>query len=324
MNAISHCLLLGFLAAVHAIQSLPSQAAQWPERSIRILVPSAPGGSIDVVARLFAEQLSQRWARPIVVDNRPGADGILAVQALQQAGDGHTLLLAFPGVVTVVPLLHERLPYDPASDLLPISSVAFDFLTLAAGVHLHADSLNDLVGLARSRPGQLNWAAPPGAPYLTFLEFQRRAGIEMAYVSYRSSILALPDLMTGQIHVVVTPLSSALPLARDGKLKLLAVSTLQRAPASPDIPTVSEAGYPELTVEAPLGLFGPKGMPPDLRERISADVQAIATEPAILKRLEAIGMLAKASTPAEYAATLEEQRVRWAALARAYDIHPQH
>jgi tripartite-type tricarboxylate transporter receptor subunit TctC len=324
MKAICNGLLVSFLVVAAGAASVPSLAANWPERIVRIVVASAPGGSMDLAARLFAEQLTQRWGRPVVIDNRPGADGIIAVQALLQANDSHTLLLAFPGVVTVVPLLHERLPYDPVGDLVPISSIANDFLTVAVTPALSIASLDELVKLAQTRPGRLNWAAAPGAPYLTFLEFQRHAGVELGYVPYRSSVLALPDLMTGQIQVSVTPLSSALTLARDGKIKLLAVATLQRLAAARELPTATEAGYPELTIEAPLGLFGPKGMPPDLRERIAADVQAAAAEPTIIKRLEAVGMLAKASKPAEYAATLDAQRARWAALARAYGVHPQN
>jgi tripartite-type tricarboxylate transporter receptor subunit TctC len=316
------CLIVGLLVAA-ALQSLPSHAAQWPERIVRILVPSAAGGSIDVATRVFAERLAQRWERPIVVDNRAGADGILAVQAFVQATDGHTLLLAFPGVVTVVPLLHRALPYDPVGDLVPITSVAKDFLAIAVTATLPAGSLDELVAVARSRPGQLNWAAAPGAPYLTFLEFQRRAGITLTHVPYRSASLALPDLMAGEIQVAALPLSTALALTRDGKLKLLAVMALARSPAAHDIPTVAEAGHPELSVDAPLGLFGPKGIAADLRARIAADVAAIATEPAIRKRLEAAGMLAQSSTPDEYAAMLGEQRARWAALAQAYGVHPQ-
>jgi tripartite-type tricarboxylate transporter receptor subunit TctC len=323
MKPIRNVLFASFLVVAAGAGSIPSLAASWPDRIVRIVVASAPGGSMDLAARLFAEQLTQRWGRPVVIDNRPGADGIIAVQALLQANDGHTLLLAFPGVVTVVPLLHERLPYDPVGDLVPISSIANDFLTVAVTPALSIGSLDELVKLAQTRPGRLNWAAAPGAPYLTFLEFQRHAGVELAYVPYRSAVLALPDLMTGQIQVVVTPLSSALALARDGKLKLLAVTTLQRQAAARELPTATEAGYPELTIEAPLGLFGPKGMPPDLRERVAADVQAVAVEPTIIKRLEAVGMVAKASKPAEYAATLDAQRARWAALARAYGVHPQ-
>src|SRR5713101_1847362 len=177
-----------------------SLAGSWPERIVRITTPSAPGSSVDVVARLFAERLAERWRQPVVIDNRPGADGILAVQAFLHANDGHTLLFTFPGIVTVVPLLHESLPYDPVGDLAPISSAAYDFLTVAVTATLPVSSLADLVALAKARPGSLNWAAAPGAPYLTFLEFQRRAGLAMTYTSYRSSAQALPDLIADQIQ----------------------------------------------------------------------------------------------------------------------------
>src|SRR5215467_6110632 len=179
---LGNWLIIGFVAA--GLQSQSVSASPWPERFVRILVPSAAGSSVDLAARIFAEGLAQRWERPVIVENRAGADGILAVQSLLQAGDGHTLLLAFPGIVTVVPLLHERVPYDPIKDIVPISSVAYE--TLSVG------SLDALVATARARPGQLNWAAPPGAPYLTFLEFQRRTGIKLTYVPFRSSSLAMP------------------------------------------------------------------------------------------------------------------------------------
>jgi tripartite-type tricarboxylate transporter receptor subunit TctC len=206
---------------------------------------------------------------------------------------------------------------------VPIASVAQDYLAVVVSTKLPAESLDQLVATARSRPGELNWAAAPGAPYLTFLEFQRRAGIDLAYVPYRGSSLALPDLIAGEIQVAVTPLASALALARDRKLKLLAVSTMQRSPTAPEIPTVGEAGHPELTVEAPLGLFGPKGMSHELRTRIAADVAAVAHEPEVRARLETAGLLAQASTPDEYAAVLAEQRTRWAALARALGVSAQ-
>src|SRR5260370_16129028 len=127
-------------------------AGSWPERVVRVLTPSAPGSSVDVAARVLAERLAERWRRPIVIDNRPGADGIIAVQSFLQAADDHTLLFAFPGVVTVVPLLHERLPYDPARDLVPISSVALDFLAVAVVSTLPVGSLDELVGLGKARP----------------------------------------------------------------------------------------------------------------------------------------------------------------------------
>ncbi len=313
------------LAVAAILMPALSLAGPWPQRIVRITTASAPGGSVDVVARLFAERLAERWRQPVVIDNRPGADGIriLAVQAFLHANDGHTLLFSFPGIVTVVPLLHESLPYDPVGDLAPISSAAYDFLTVAVTATLPVSSLTDLVAFARARPSSLNWAAAPGAPYLTFLEFQRRARLAMTYVSYRAVGLALPDLMASQIELTVVPLAAALPLARDGRIRLLAVTTPERAVAAPDLPTAIEAGFPELTVEAPLGFFGPRTMQMELRERIAADVRLLASDPAIEQRLSALGMVARASTPTEYAAALAEQSAKWTALARTYGVRPR-
>jgi tripartite-type tricarboxylate transporter receptor subunit TctC len=309
------------IAAAH----LPALAltGSWPERTVRVVLPAAPGSSIDVAARLYADRLAALWGKPVVVDNRAGSNGILAVQAFLNGNDDHGLLFAFPGIVTVMPLLHERIPYDPAVDLVPITTAAYDFLSVAVTGKLPVSTLGDLVTYAKFRAGKLNWAAAPGAPYLTFLEFQRRAGIAMTYVPYSSSVRALPDLIADQIQLVITPLAPALPLARDGQLKVLAVTTPERAAAAPGLMTAIEAGHPELTVDAPLGFFGTKTMPIELRERIAADVRALASNPEILQRLSSLGMVARGSTPAEYAAMLAEQRDRWAALARTYGIRPR-
>ncbi|MBC4018275.1 Bug family tripartite tricarboxylate transporter substrate binding protein [Siccirubricoccus deserti] len=302
-------------------------AADWPERPVRLVTPAAPGGALDLAARLFAERLAARWGQPVLVDNRPGADGILAVEALLGARDGgHTLLFAFPGIVTVVPLLRERLPYNPAEDLAPIAAAAHDVLAVFAAPSLPAGSLADLTAFARTRPpGTLNWAAAPGAPYLTFLAFQRRAGVEMTHVGYRGSNAALPDLTAGRVHVLVTPLAPGLPLAREGKVRLLAVSTPERAAAAPEIPTVAEAGHPELTVEAPIGLFASRTTLLELRERIAEDLRAVAADPAVAERLRGAGLEVRgeARTPAAYAATLAAQRARWADLARLHGARPR-
>ncbi len=313
--------ILFAIAATHPSASV--LAGSWPERPVRIILPAAAGSAPDVAARLYAERLAAVWAKPVVIDNRAGADGILAVQGFLQSNDDHSLLFAFPGIVTVVPLLHERIPYDPVIDLVPISSAAYDFLCVAVTAKLPVSTLGDLVTYAKSRTGDLNWASAPGAPYLTFLEFQRRASLVMTYVPYKSSSQALPDLIAGRIQLVVTPLASALPLARDGQIKLLAVTTPERAAAATDLMTAIEAGYPELTVEAPLGFFGSKTMPVELRERIAADVRALASDPAISQGLGGLGMVARGSTPAEYAAILAEQRSRWAALAQTFGVRPK-
>jgi tripartite-type tricarboxylate transporter receptor subunit TctC len=318
-----HSLLRALVVTGVVLTSAYATAGAWPDGTVRMLTPSAPGGSIDVAARLLGERLAARWHHPVVIENRPGADGILAVQALLQATDGRTLLFAFPGVVTVVPLLHDRLSYDPATDLLPIASLADDVLALAVNARIPVASLDELVRYANARPSELNWSAAPGAPYLTFLEFEKRARVQMTYVPYRSPVLALPDLINDRIQIAITPLGGALALTREGKIKLLAITARERSPAAPDISSALEAGHPEMTIQAPLGLFGPKTMPLELREHIAADVRAAASDPAIIQRLGALGMIVRAGTPNEYAATLAEQRTHWTALAHAHGLQPR-
>jgi tripartite-type tricarboxylate transporter receptor subunit TctC len=163
----------------------------------------------------------------------------------------------------------------------------------------------------------------PGAPYLTMLDFQKRAGIDMTYVPYRSTATALTDVAAGRIHLLTTSLTLAFPLVQEGTIKLLAVTTPERSKTVPDTPTASEAGHPELTVEAPLGLFGPKSISPDLRARIAADMQEAAQDTELVQRLERVGMVVRASTPAAYVTMLDQQRARWKEIARAYGLRPK-
>lgn len=306
--------LMGSLAAPQA------GWAAWPERTVRVVVPSPPGGAIDLAARLYAERLAAGWKVPVVVDNRPGADGILAAQAVVNARDDHTLLFSFPGIVTVVPLLHDNLPYDPATDLVPISAAASDSLAVAAGPSISATNLDDLLSLAQARPMALNWTAAPGAPYLTFLDFQKKARVEMTFVSYRSPTSALPDLIAGQIQVLVAPLGSVLPPLREKRLKALAITTAQRSPSLPEVPTAAEQGHPELTIEARLGFFGSKALDTNLRDRIAADVRRVAEDGTMKDRLRAAGLESYGSTPLGYATHLRDQAAHWASLSRTYGI----
>ena len=310
------------LVMVGCLAAVPAWPAQWPEHAVHLIVPSPPGSSIDYAARLYGEHLSARWKQPVVVENRPGADGVLAVQALLAAKDGHTLLLAFPGIVTVVPLLHERLPYDATRDLEPLAAIAGDFLGIVVPMALPVKNLNELAALARKRPGALNWAASPGAPYLAFREFEKRAGVQLVAIQYRSGPSALPDLIAGQVQVAVVPLAAALPQAANGKLRVLASTGSERLPAARDIPTAKEAGYPELTIDAPLGLFAAKGFPNDAKARVSTDVLEIANLPDVDSRLSRLGMSAKAVNAAQYVAFLQEQQVYWARLAKAHGGAP--
>jgi tripartite-type tricarboxylate transporter receptor subunit TctC len=299
----------------------PVQAA-WPERPVRILTGAA-GSSLDAAARTLAESLASRWKQAVVVENRPGADHIVTVHGLVAARDGHTLLFAPHSVLTVNPLLHAKLPYDPLRDVVPITLVVDDFLTVVAAPFLPINTLADFVAYARARPRELNFYAAPGAPYLAYLAFQKRGGIETTYVPYRNLIAALPDLSHGRIQLAVMSFAAVRGSADAGTVKLLAVTNAQRVPAAPDVPTVAEAGFPEFTFGGLLGLFAPKDMSADLRERIASDVREVLAEPEVKRRLVNLGLFARGTSAADFTIILDEQRAKWAAIAREHDIRAQ-
>src|SRR5262245_25772090 len=201
MTILSKALsFVAFMAAITPAVSAADADRTWPNRTVRIMTGSA-GSSPDVVARTMAELLSKRWQRPVIVENRAGGDLILVVRGFLEAQDGHTLLLAPQSVITVHPLLHGTLPYDPESDFAPISIPVEDFLCVAAAPSLGVDSLNEVVKLAATKPGELNAYVVPGASYLAWLAFQKRAGISTAFVPYKASTGAVTDLAAGRIHV---------------------------------------------------------------------------------------------------------------------------
>jgi tripartite-type tricarboxylate transporter receptor subunit TctC len=312
------------LAAASSLLTTPSRAEPWPHRSVRFIAPIGPGTALDLTARLYADRLAARWGQPVIVENRPGGDTIIGVSGFARANDDHTLLFSISSPAVVLPVTHEKLPYDPVRDLVPISTASDIFIAIAATASLKIDSLADLVRLARSQPGTLNWAAGPGLPQYVFAAFEKGAGLGMTSVSYREVVPSLQDLSEGRIHVVAHSLSALLPVVQAGKVRLLAVANRQRPEIVPDVPTVVEAGYPELAMDGFCGLFGWAGMPSELREQIAADVRAVAADAVIAQRLAAVGQVARGSTPAEFALVLAQQRDRMAAFVRAIGANPSH
>ncbi len=274
-------LLTGLLGA-------SAHAQSWPQRSVKLILPLQAGSATDVTARLFAERLSERWGKPVVVENRPGPDGLVAVTTFVSARDDHTLMFSIGGPVTINPVVHAKLPYDPKLDLVPIVSASDSFLTVAASAALGINSVDELVARAKKEPGKLNWAATAGLPQFAFAGFVKSAGLEMVQVSYRDFAPALTDLGEGRISVVATGLVPVLPLQNAGKAKPLIVTNRQRSPAAPDLPTAREAGFPELSVDGFQGFFGWRDMPDDIRARIAADVRAVAADPSLAARLACI------------------------------------
>jgi tripartite-type tricarboxylate transporter receptor subunit TctC len=311
-------------AAVWPVARKPAsaQAQSWPQRTVRLIVPLSPGTATDVTARLYAEKLSQRWGKPVVVENRPGPDALVAVGALTSARDEHTLLFSFGGPVTINPILNEKLPYDPELDLVPIVSASDSFLAIAVSRSLNVNSLAELQARARAEPGKLNWAATPGMPQFAFASFVTAAKVDMTNVAYRDFNPALQDVAEGRIAAVATGLLPLLALNQSGKVKILAVTNRQRSPGAPDVPTAIESGFPDVIAEGFQGFFGWRDMPTDLRDRIAADVRAVAPEmPA--DRLTGLGQVVRVGTTADFLAMIADQRNRVAAVVKAGGIKPK-
>jgi tripartite-type tricarboxylate transporter receptor subunit TctC len=297
-------------------------AQSWPQRTVHLIVPLPPGTAVDLSARLFAEHLSARWKQPVIVENIAGADGIIAAKEFVGRRDDHTLLYSFAGLITINPLLYEKLPYDPDRDLEPIAMSSENFLAIAASAKLQVGSLDDLVKLARSRPTKLNWAATAGLTYFAYEGFLRNVGIEMVYVPYRDFNPALSDLGQGRIEVASAALNQLLPQSQVGQITLLAVLNKTRSPLAPNVPTVAEAGYPDLAFDGVTGFFGWRDMSPALRDSIAADIRAVAENPSLSDRLEPIGILVRAGTPRDFSAVIEFQRAKVAAIAAAIGTKP--
>jgi tripartite-type tricarboxylate transporter receptor subunit TctC len=258
----------------------------------------------------------------VIVDNRPGGDGISGLSAFVGARDDHTLLVSYNGPITVNPVTHSKLPYDPNTDLVPISLASDVYVAIAVTESLKISSLAELATRARSEPGKLNWAPTPRGGYFVFAGFQKTADLPMVQVPYRDITQALGDLAEGRIHVMIASLAILMPQVHAGKVRLLAITNQQRSPIVPEIPTVSEAGYPELLLNGFAGFFGLRDMPNERRDRITTDIQAAATDPALRERLAIAGQAARGSTSQEFIAIIVEERANIARTAKALGLSP--
>jgi tripartite-type tricarboxylate transporter receptor subunit TctC len=310
------CAALAFLVAVS-----PSTAETWPQRNVRFIVPLGPGSGADIAARLLADRLAARWGKAVVVENRPGGDGIVGISAFVGAHDDHTLLFTPSSTFTAHPFLHDKLSYDDA-DLAPIARVSNTMVAIVAPAAMKVGSLAELFAQARERPGGLNWATATGISDFLLASFLKTAKLDMAKVPYRDTVQASTDLAEGRIQLYWGSLAIVRPQVQAGKARLIAFSNTKRAPNEPDVPTVREAGYPALNFDGLVGLFGPRDLADDIRERIAADVKEVAADPLIAARLASTGQIVSPGRPAEFAASIEQQRAGVAAIAREMGIKP--
>jgi tripartite-type tricarboxylate transporter receptor subunit TctC len=293
----------------------------WPQRNVRFIVPLGPGSGADIAARLVADRLAARWGKPVVVENRPGGDGIVGITAFVSAHDDHTLLFTPAATFTAHPYLHDKLPYDVA-DLVPIARVSNTMVAIVTPAAMNIGSLAQVFALAREQPGKLNWATATGISDLLMAAYLKKANLDMSKVPYRDPVQPSTDLAEGRIQFYWGALAIVRPQVQAGKARLIAFSNTKRLPDEPNVPTVGESGYPELNYDGLVGLFGPRDLAPEIRDRIAADVMAAAADPAVAARLLSTGQVVSPGGPVEFAAAIEQQRAIATAVGQEMGIKP--
>ncbi len=300
-----------------------ASAQTYPQRTVKFILPFGPGSGADITMRLFSDKLAQRWGKPVVIENRPGGDGLVAINAFISANDDHTLLYVPGGTFAVHPFTHEKLTYDADRDLIPVANVSTLVLSAAAPASLKANTLREFVDLARAEPNRHNAAAAPGNADFLLSGFLKTENLEVAKVPYRDIMQGPGDLAEGRIQLLMSSLAIVMPLRQAGRVKVLAVTSRKRAAIAPDVPTVTEAGFPALTMESISGVFAPRGMPAETREKIAADFRAIAdSDPTIAQRLESTGQVLDVQGPQQFAASIKELRDKLSGIAKLVGIKP--
>lgn len=310
----------GLVLGLVSVLAMPASAQNWPQRTVRFVLPLGPGSGADIAARLVADKLAKRWDQAVVVENRPGGDAIVAINAFVNARDDHFLLFSPSSSFTAHPYMHDSLPYQPG-DLATIAKVSNTVIAVTVNTALPVNTFNELIALIRSQPGKFNWAGITGAFDFVFESFLKTTGLEMTKVPYRNPVEAANDLAEGRVHVYRSALAIAQPQLNAGRIKLLAVANTMRAPAVPNTETVGEAGHPSMAMDGLIGLFGPPSMPMELRERIAADVKAVIdNDPTIAERLTRTGQIVNPSGPAEFGREIDQQRARIAVAAQVLGL----
>jgi tripartite-type tricarboxylate transporter receptor subunit TctC len=306
-------------ALTFGIQSAVAQTQNWPQRSVKFVIPLGPGSGVDIGARLIADKLSQKWGKPVVIENKPGGDAIVAITAFLGANDDHVLLMAPTSTFTAHPFLHERLPYD-LKDLMPIARVSNTIVAVGVPASAGINSVDDLIARARQEPGKLNSASATGANDFVVAGFLKLEGAEFTRVPYRDAVQAVNDLAEGRIQLYVAALAIMRPQVQAGKVKIIAVTNSERAPTMPDVPTARQSGHPALTVDGLVGLFGKRDMPTELRDRISADVQAAAADPEIAAKIGSTAQIVRPGGAEDFAREMAEQIKRVTESAAAAGV----
>jgi tripartite-type tricarboxylate transporter receptor subunit TctC len=307
------------LATGGALLAAPARAQNYPDRPVRIVVPYPAGGTTDILARLVGQKVGERLGQPFVIENRSGATGVIGSEHVaRSAPDGHTLLMGVNGPITISPAFRRDMPYEPLRAFAPVTLVASVAKLLVVNPQLPVRSVAELVAYAKARPGQLSFASSgTGATgHLAGEMFKLRAGLDIVHVPYRGGAPAMADVIAGRVAMQFEVLTQLLPQVRGGQLRALAVTSAERLPTLPDIPTVAEQGFPGFESRTWFGLLAPAGTPPAIVRRLRDEVVQVLTTPEMVQFLREQGADPIGNTPEQFAAFLREDTERWADVVR--------
>jgi tripartite-type tricarboxylate transporter receptor subunit TctC len=317
--------LLTSAAGITALAPLASAFAQspapkWPTRPVRFIVPFGPGAGTDIGARLTTEVLPKKWGQGVVVENRPGGDSLIAIRAVVNADDDHQLLFSPSGNFTPHPYRHENLGYVRERDLLPIARFSNTILAIGVSESLGVKTLQEMIAVAKKRPKELNIVVAPGITELVWDGFTKVEGVEVTKVPFSNLVQGAGEMATGAIHLAFFAMAAMQPVLQGKGARLLAVTSRNRAPLVPDVPTAIESGVPSLEVEGLVGVFGPRALSADLRKRIGEDVAEVARLPHIAERLAATGQIPNPGGAEEFSADIVRQEKQVVEIARVLGL----
>ena len=307
------------LAAILLVVAGAALAQPWPSKPVRIIVPYPPGGTSDILARALAPGLQGALGQPVVVENKPGATGNLGADYVAKSPpDGYTLLLADIGSLAISPSVFAALPFDPVKDFAPVIMVAYSPHLLVVHPSVPAKDARELIALVKAKPDAFNFAVSGmgGANHLAGIDFAQRAGLHWTYIPYKGGSQALGDMVGGQANVMFNGMLATYPFVKEGKLKVLAISSAKRFAAAPEIPTVAESGMPGFETGSWQGIVAPAGTPPEIVNRLHATASAILASPEMKDRLDKAGAELRPMSPAQFGAFIRSERDRWAKVVK--------
>jgi len=310
------------LAALVVAGSAPA-LAEYPDRTIQIVVPYTPGGTVDILARAFGQRLAAAWGQPVVILNRPGAGGSVGAEvAAKSAPDGYTLFISTNSPLTTNLALYPSLGYEPVRDFEPIIVVGENAVVLAANPKLPVKSIGDLIALAKSKPGALN-AATSGngtTSHLSLATFNKMAGVSIVHVPYRGGLPSLTAAIAGEVELVFSDSTPAMPMIRDNRLTGLGMTGLRRARIAPEIPTMDESGLRGFSITTWVGILAPKGTPGAIVQKLNAEIGRTLKDPEFARQISAMGLDLTGNTPEEFAAFLRAEIPRWKQIVQDADV----